>query len=155
MPPHAGEDVARKLVAFLGQPDEPVSVSRRPERLLRQVRRGEAGDVRLEMAAPGARPLARHAVEDDHDVPELGPAAEELPVDDGTAAAAGAEGEHDHRPRGASRAEVELGVGGGVRVVLDADGQAEPLGHVGPEVDLGAERDVHRLQGTAGSLVDR
>ena len=117
----AVEDLDRARLALLREPDEPVRVDGRPECLLRELGRGEAGHVWLEVPAPGARPLARESVVHDHHVAELGPAAVELAVDDGATAAPGAEREHHHRLHVARRAEVELGVRGRVGVVLDAD----------------------------------
>src|SRR2546428_208177 len=80
---------------------------------------GDPGDVRLEMPAPRACPLTGKAVVHDHDVAELGPATEELTVDDRAAPATRPEGEHDHRVDVARGTETELGVGRRVRVVLD------------------------------------
>ena len=78
--PIAGAEVARRsrrgrlrlLVALVREPDEPVRVGRRAERLARGRGRGAARAVRLDVAAAGAGALARLAVVDDHDVAELG-----------------------------------------------------------------------------------
>src|SRR5919201_598892 len=97
MPAHPGERVARPRVAAAGERDELVRLHVRPERLLRDPRRGVAAHVRLEVAATGAGPLAGEPVRDDDDVPELGPAAVERAVEDDPAPAARPEREHDER----------------------------------------------------------
>ena len=116
------------------------------DQFLRGARRGRAGAVRLDVAAPGARALARHAVGDDHHVPELGPRMEELPA------------EHDPAPHpGPERQRAEIGGATPctvhmlrksctARVVLHTDRQPEPVRHLGEEIDL-AQRDVDRAEG--------
>ena len=64
-----------------------------------------AGAVRLDVAAAGARALARLAVLDDHHVAELGPAAVEPAAGDDAAADAGAERQQDEVARRPARAE--------------------------------------------------
>src|SRR6185295_20389622 len=107
------------------------------------------------VSTPRARSLTRNAVVDNDHVAELGPAAEELPVHDRAAAAAGSERQHHHRLDLAGSAEPELGVRGRIRIVLDPDRQAEPLTHPPAEADALVERDVDRLQRAARLLVDR
>ena len=68
-----------------------------PERLLRKACRRGAADVRLQMAAAGARALAGKTVELDHHVAELRPTAVELSVEHDATTAARAEREHHHR----------------------------------------------------------
>src|SRR5438132_986033 len=74
----AVEDLDRTGFPLVRQPDQPMRVDRGPELLRRELARSDPGDVRLEMPAPRACPLTGKAVVHDHDVPELGPAAEEL-----------------------------------------------------------------------------
>ena len=105
-------------------------------------------DIALEMAAAGARALARDAVELDHGVPELGPAAVEPAAEDDAAAAARAERQHDHRLRAAAGARAVLGERGDVRVVLEVDRKPEPPRHQTGKVDA-CERDVHRADDLA------
>ena len=96
--PDLGEDLERRRVALVGEPDEPVRVGRRPERLARELVGRLAGDVRLEV--PAAAAAAEDAVVDDHDVAELGAGADRAAVrpaaEDQPAADPGAEREHDH-----------------------------------------------------------
>ena len=66
--------------------DEILRGRARAEHALGEPVGGVAGAVRLDMAATRACALARLAVLDDHHVAELGPAAEELSVDDHAAA---------------------------------------------------------------------
>jgi hypothetical protein len=155
IPPDAVEDLDRARLALVREPHEPVGVDRRAEHLLRELRRREPRHIRLEMPAARAGALTRNAVVLDHDVAELGPAAIEPAVDDGSPATAGAEREHHHRPRFARCAEVELRIRSRVRVVLDSHRQAEPLGHARAEVDALVERDVDGLLCAPRALVDR
>ena len=112
-----------------------------------------AGAVRLDVAAPGARAVARLALLDDHDVPELRPAAEEPAADHDAAADAGAEGQHHHVVEVAARAEGELAERRDVRVVVDADRDLEAPLHLVAESHL-ADRDVDRAEDDAGAMVD-
>src|SRR3954451_12646312 len=66
-----GKDLARLTVALVREPDQTVRVGRRAEGVLRRQRRGETGDIRLEMAVPAAGALAGTAFMDDHHVGEL------------------------------------------------------------------------------------
>ena len=111
------------------------------------------GAVRLDVPAARARALARLAVLDDHHVPELGPGAEELAVEDDAAADAGPERQRHEVGRAATRAELELGEGRAARVVLDLDRQVEPPLHLLGEVDV-AERDVDGAEREPGRVVD-
>ena len=82
---------------------------------------------------------------DDDDVPELGPAAVEVVVDDDAAADARPERQHDqvrHAPPGP---ETPLGECRGIAVVLDAGRQAVALARAVREVHV-VEREVHRPQ---------
>ena len=106
----------------------------RPEHALREPVGRRARAVRLDVAAPRARALARLAVLDDHHVPELGPAAVEPAAGDDAAADARPEREQHELARALAGAGAVLGEGGGARVVVDADRQAEPLAHLGAEV---------------------
>ena len=87
---------------------------------------------RLQAAVVGAASRARRAVGVDDDVAELGRrpagAVHEPPVDDEAAADAGAERQHDRVARPARLAPAPLGEHRRVAVVVDRDGQAEPLG---------------------------
>ena len=134
MPADVGEDLARGLVALVREPDQPVRVRRRAERLLCARGRGQPGHVRLEMTAPAARALARPAVVDDHDVAELDAlavgAAERTAARDHAAAEAGAEREHHEVVVPAPDTGTPLADRRGVRVVVETDRQAEPLRHV-------------------------
>src|SRR4029077_5321616 len=134
---------------------KPVRVDRRAEFRLSELGRGDTRDVRLEVSATRARSLTRNAVVDDDHVAELGPAAEELPVHDRAAAAAGSERQHHHRLDVAGSAEPELGVRGRICIVLDPDRQAEPLAHPPAKIHALVEWDVDGLQRTARLLVDR
>ena len=123
------------------------------DHLLRDARRRRAGAVRLDVTPACARPLARHAVLDDHHVPELGPRVEELPGEDDPAADPGAERERPEVRRAPSRPVRMLGVRRAARVVLDADRQVEPLVHLRDEVDL-AQRDVDRAERVPRAVVE-
>ena len=149
-----GEDLPRARVTLCSEPDQAVRVGRRPELLTRELRRRRPRDVRLEVTAPCARPLAGQPVDLDDDVTELGPAAKESTVDDRPSPATRAQREHHHRLNLTRRTEVELGVGGGVRVVLDPHGKTETIEHPRPELEV-VERDVDRPQHAPRSLVDR
>src|SRR3954453_21380974 len=155
MPADPVQDLDRPLLTFVRQTDEPVRIDRRPEFRLGKLGRGDTRDVGLEVSTARARSLTRNAVVDDDHVTELGPAAEELPVHDRAAAAAGSERQHHHRLDVAGSAEFELGVRGRICIVLDPDRQAEPLPHPPAKVDALAKWDVDRLQRAAGLLVDR
>ena len=103
-----------------------------------------AGGQRLDAAAAGAVALAGRAVGLDHGVAELGAgagrAAVDLAVEDQAAADPGADRQH-HRVVGAAGGAVEvLGQGGDVGVVVDEDGQADPL------ADQVADRQVVERQ---------
>ena len=63
--------LAQGHVALVREANEPVGVGGGAERLLRGRRRRHAGDVRLEVPAALAPPLAGPAVVDDDDVPKL------------------------------------------------------------------------------------
>ena len=93
--------------------------------------RGRARRQRLEMAASGTAALARRPVEVERDVAELGcgadRAAVEIAVEDEAATHPRPEGEHDHVTRAAACSAAVLRERRRVRVVLDRDGQAEPL----------------------------
>ena len=106
--------------------------------LPRVAHQGAAAGVLLPAATLAA--AARPAVLDHLDVPDLGAdpeaAAVELPVDDDPAADAGADRHAHDEPLVATGAEPRLAPGGGVGVVLDDDGQADPL------LDLLAQRPV-------------
>ena len=129
-----GEDAARRLVALVREPHEPVRVRGRPECILRRARGREPGDVRLEMSTSSAPSLARPPVVDDDDVPELHAAsvraAERSSVRDHPAAEARTQREHDDVVHPARRADLPLGDRCCVRVVVDPDRQPEPLDHV-------------------------
>jgi LCP family protein required for cell wall assembly len=150
---HALEDRDRLRLAFAGKPHEPMCVDRGTELGLRELRRGGARDVRLEMSVSRAGALARNAAVLDHHVAELSPAAEELAVDDDTPAATGSERQHHHRLDPSSRARVKLRVCRRVRVVLDPDRQREALRHSPANVEA-VERNVHRSLDPPGLLVD-
>ena len=77
------------------------------------------------MPATGARTAARLAVDDDHDVAELGPAVVELAVDHDAAADARPEREHDEVRGAATCAEPQLGESGAAAVVDGADRQTD------------------------------
>src|SRR5882724_3426254 len=94
------------------------------------------------MPPAGTGAVARIAVLDDHDVAELGPAAEEPSVEDDTAADPGAQREHHQAPDVDPGAQAELGVCGSVRVVLDPDGEPETVLHLRPKVEV-LNREVH------------
>src|SRR5713101_1572051 len=113
----AVKNLDRTGFPLVRQAYKPMRVDRRAELLRRELPGRDPGDVRLKMPAPGARALTGKAVVHDHDVPELGPATEELTVDDRAAPATRPEGEHDHRVDVARGTETELGVGRRVRVV--------------------------------------
>src|SRR5436309_8248533 len=152
-PADAVEKLDRTPLSSIRAPHEPVRVDRGPELRRRELSRRDPGDVCLQMPASRARPLTRQSVVLDHDVPELGPAAVELPVDDRAASAARAEGEHDHRVDVARCAETEFSVGGSVRIIFDSDREAEALLHPAAKVHV-LQRDVHGLKGPARPLVD-
>src|SRR5205823_8800100 len=112
---HAGAEIAADLredgasgrIILVGEPDEPVRVGRRPERLACGGRRSEPRHIRLEVAATGAGSLARPPVVDDHHMPELdtgsGRTAEGPPVGDHAATEPGSDREHPevlHTPTG-------------------------------------------------------
>ena len=59
MPADPVEDLDRALFTLAREPHEPVRVDRRAEFRLRELRRGDSGDVRLEVPTPRARSLAR------------------------------------------------------------------------------------------------
>ena len=99
---------------------------RRPEQLAREAVGGVARAVRLDVAAARAGALARLAVLDDHHVPDLGPAAVELAVDDDPAADAGAERQQHEVVRAPPGAVRELGERRRAPVVDHADRHAEP-----------------------------
>ena len=103
------DEVARGRVGPEQPPREPVG--------------GAARAVRLDVAAPRARALARLPVLDDHHVAELGPAAKELAAEDDAAADARAEREQHEVARAAAGAEPELGERRAARVVLDPTGR--------------------------------
>ena len=128
---------------------EPVRVGGRAERLLRELRRAHAGHVALEVAAAGARALAGDAVELDHRVPELGPAAVEPAVEDDAAAAARAERQHHHRLGAAAGAGAVLGERRHVRVVLERRPEARAGAPCRPARSTSRERDVHRADDPA------
>src|SRR5438128_998556 len=112
-----------------------------------------AGAVRLDVTASRACALARFAVLDEHRVAELGPAVEELAVDHDAAADTGSERQHHQIRAAASGAVRELRERGGVRVVLDPDGDPEPLRELVAEAHL-AQRDVDGAEHDACPLVD-
>ena len=151
----AGERLDRPLVAGLAGVDERAAVVV-AERAGDPVGRAP-GRERLEVAAPRAGAAARRPVDFDHHVPELGacsvPAAVRAPVEDEPTADARAEREHDEIARAAPGAELPLGDGGDVAVVVDDDGDADPLLEVPGEVDAG-ERHVHGPDDPARDLVD-
>ena len=110
------------------------------------------------MTSPRAETAALGPVELEHHVAQLGRGAARSPVEppaeDEPAADARAEGEHDHVLRAAAGADRPFGDRGGVRVVVDRDGQAQ--------ISLAAlaqrharERNVDREDGAAAPLVDR
>ena len=107
--------------------DEVAGRRGRPEHLAREPVGGDARAVRLDVAVAGARALAGLAVLDDHHVPDLGPAAVELAVEDEAAADAGAEREQDEVAGAAAGAVHELGERGGAAVVDQRDAQPEPV----------------------------
>jgi len=113
----------------------------------------EPGGVGLEVPPPVTVPLARLPPGDHDHVPELGPAAIEMAVDDDAAADAGAEGEHDHVCRPLPRTEPPFGEGGGIAVVLDAGREPVALVRAIGEVHL-MQREIHGAQGDAGPAVD-
>ena len=153
-----GEDAARRLVALVREPHEPVRVRGRPECVLRRARGREAGDVRLEVPAPRAPPLARPPVVDDDDVSELdaaaGRAGERPSVRDHPAAEPCSEREHDDVVDPAGRAHSPLGDRGCVRVVVDPDRQPEPLDHVVAQRKV-VERKVDHVVRPASHEVER
>src|SRR5438093_2150567 len=149
----AVENLDRTRLSFVREPPEPVRVDGGPELRRRELSRRDPGDVCLQMPASRARPLTRQSVVLDHDVPELGPTAVELPVDDRAASAARAEGEHDHRVDVARCAETEFSVGGSVRIVFDSDREPDALLQPAAKVHV-LQRDVHGLKGPARPLVD-
>jgi len=67
-------------------------------------------------------------------------AAVDLAVEDQAAADPRPDGQHDHVACPAACPEEELGEGGDVRVVVDVDGEPEPLSH---QI---AQRDVRDLE---------
>src|SRR4051794_9293646 len=129
-----GDDRARLLVALVREADETVCVGGRAERVLCRLRRREAGHVRLEMPTADAMALTGTAVVDDHGVTQFDAAAvgapERAAVRDDAAAEAGAEREHDEVVDAAPGAGTPLRDRRGVRVVVEAGGKPEPLGHV-------------------------
>src|SRR5688500_5239697 len=109
------------------------------------------------MPRPPARALTPGAAVLEHHVAELragaGCAAERLAAEDEPSADAGAEREHDHVARPSPGADLPLGDRGGVAVVVDGDGQPEPLFHQPAYADVG-QWDVHGGHGPASALVD-
>ena len=150
-----GEELDRRRIALAREPNELMRVRVGPERLAGdRVRRGP-GDVRLEVSAASA--AAREAVVDEDDVTELDAGTDRSAVgataEDQTAADAGAEREHHHVARAATGTRHPLGDRGRIRVVLDRDGQAEPLAHQIPERNVD-QRDVRRGDRHSDPLVD-
>src|SRR5207253_2225065 len=123
------EDLLRLHVALVREPNEPVGIGRRPERLARRLRRSIAAHVGLENAAPRSRALRRPAVVDEHRVSELGaftvPAAEGRPAGDDSAADAGPEREHHEIVDTTPGARAPLADRRRVRVVVQPDRQTE------------------------------
>ena len=107
------------------------------------------------MAAAAA--AARSAVVDDDGVSELTAGADRaavrLATEDEPAADSRAERDHHHVRRATSRASFPLGDRGRIRVVLDRDRELETLVHLVPKRNPD-ERDVHRSDRDAGSLID-
>ena len=149
---------ARLLVALVRDPHEPVRVGRGAERLLRGAVAAMPVTYGLEMPATAAGALTRQPVVDDHDVAELD--------------AAPAAAERDARARSLRRrprcrASASRGrrrrvrhptrhspIAGGVRVVVEADGQAEAvLDHAVAEREVVEGRFTHST--TPRRLVDR
>src|SRR5581483_4234054 len=135
------QDLPRGAVSFVREADQPVSVRGGAEGLLRRSRRGEARDVRLEVAAAVAVSLAGATVVDDHHVAELRApavrAAKRAAAADDAATEAGAEREHDEVVDAATGAGLPLPDRGGVRVVVEPDGTVESLLHVLAEREVG------------------
>ena len=130
------------------------SCASRPDRaLLRELVRRAARAVRLEVAAAGARALAREPVDDDHHVPELCVRTEEPAAGDDAAADAGAQREQEQVAHSAPRAEPVLCERGATRIVLDLDRQADAVVHPVAERNV-AQRDVHRAERHPALVVD-
>ena len=110
------------------------------------------------MAVAGARALARRAVCEDDGVAELdsraAAAAKGRAAGDDAAADSRAERQHHDVGRAARRPGLPLADRGGVRVVVEPDGNAEPLPHAVPQRDMG-KRDVRGDVDPAAGLVDR
>jgi polyisoprenyl-teichoic acid--peptidoglycan teichoic acid transferase len=114
---------------------------------------GLSGDEPLEMAAAVAVPLARRAVCVYDDVPELRPAAIQVPVEHDTAAHSRAEPEHDQVARSPAGAEAPFGERHRVAVVLDPDRERESRAQVTREIER-LERQVHRTVRDPGLAID-
>ena len=126
------------------------------------LRRGEPGDVRLEMAAPAARALARPAVVDDDDVAELHAAAvraaERPAAGDHAAAEPRAEREHHDVVHPAPDAGAPLADRRCIRVVVEADRQVELAAHVIAQREVGraaGSRTRRRRRGAGRSATAR
>src|SRR5215470_2732501 len=133
-------------------------VGRGTEALARSRACRTAADVRLQMAATGARTLTGPAVVDDDYVPELYTdavtAAERLAAGDDAAADAGPEREHDQIVLASPGADLPLADRSRVRVVFEPDRDAEPLVHPIAQGCI-LERQIHGANDEAFLLVDR
>src|SRR3954453_10602327 len=153
-----GKDLARLTVALVREPDQTVRVGRRAEGVLRRQRRGETGDIRLEMAVPAAGALAGTAFMDDHHVAELDAraavTAEGAAARDPPAAEACPEREHHHVLYAASGAGPPFADRRGIGIVVEAHRKPEAIRHVLAKREV-AKREVHALDDNAVDQVDR
>ena len=113
--------------------DEAVRVGARPRALAPPARPPRPEATASRCPRPSQLPWHGGPSRHDDDVPELGPAAVEAPVEHEPAADAGAEREHRPGRRSPPRAEPPLGERRRVAVVLDAGRQPEPLAQRGRE----------------------
>src|SRR4029453_1984577 len=81
-------------------------------------------------------------------------AAVGLAVQDQTARDPGAEREHDHVARAPPRADLPLGDRSHVAVVVEGNGDGEPVAHPVAEVEV-RQRHVHRADDATDALIDR
>ncbi len=123
-----------------------------PELDRRPLGRLARGD-RLQVTPSVAVPLAWGAVGVHDDVPELGPAAIEPPVEHDPPADPGAERESDHVAGPSACADAPFRQRDGVAVVLDAHRHAEPVAEVLREIEV-REREIDGAERDPGPAID-